>query len=79
MEAAKVANLERRLPPSFIADDGMQISEAGRRYLAPLIAGECPVRCADGLPAHDRDTLPCLPRKLAPYSGWAEELIYARG
>ena len=79
VEAAKVANLERRLPPSFIADDGMQISEAGRRYLAPLIAGECPVRCADGLPAHDRDTLPCLPRKLAPYSGWAEELIYARG
>ncbi|MDR3213043.1 MAG: 6-phosphofructokinase [Azoarcus sp.] len=78
VEAATVANLERRLPPEFIAADGMQVSEAGRRYLAPLVMGECLVNCADGLPVHYHRELPGLPRKLSRYCGWADEIIYAR-
>ncbi|MDR1461880.1 MAG: 6-phosphofructokinase [Azoarcus sp.] len=75
VEAAAVANLERRLPPSFITADGMQVSEAGRRYLAPLIAGERAVPCSGGLPVHYRGKPPRLERRLPPYTGWAEDIV----
>ncbi|MDR0701372.1 MAG: 6-phosphofructokinase [Azoarcus sp.] len=75
VEAASVANLERRLPLSFITGDGMQISETGRRYLAPLIAGEQPVSCSGGLPVHCASKLPRLASRLPAYSGWAEDVI----
>jgi ATP-dependent phosphofructokinase / diphosphate-dependent phosphofructokinase len=35
-----VANHEKLLPPEFISADGFGITESGRRYLAPLTAGE---------------------------------------
>ena len=35
-----LANVERRLPADYISADGYGISEACRRYLAPLIVGE---------------------------------------
>ncbi|MDR2924590.1 MAG: 6-phosphofructokinase [Azoarcus sp.] len=66
VEAAAVADLERRLPQNFITDD-MQITEAGRRYLSPLIEGERPIHCARGLPMHNCNALPLLPRKLPPW------------
>ncbi|MDR1064005.1 MAG: 6-phosphofructokinase [Azoarcus sp.] len=75
VDAAAVANLERRLPPSFIAADGMQVSEAGRRYLAPLVAGERPTPCSGGLPVHYRGKPPRLAQRLPPYTGWAEDII----
>ena len=78
VEATAVADRERRLPQAFITDDGMQISDAGRRYLAPLIVGERPIDCAHGLPVHDCNTLPTLPRKLPPWSGWNGEFSGAR-
>jgi ATP-dependent phosphofructokinase / diphosphate-dependent phosphofructokinase len=37
---AKVANVERKMPKSFISRDGFGITAAARRYLAPLIEGE---------------------------------------
>lgn len=45
-----VANKEKLLPPDFISADGFGITEAARRYLAPLIVGEAypPYKC--GLP-----------------------------
>ncbi|MDR0633975.1 MAG: 6-phosphofructokinase [Azoarcus sp.] len=78
VEAAAVADLERRLPPTFITADGMQVSEAGRRYLAPLVEGERLVDCADGLPVHYSRKLPGLARKLPRYDGWGEDIVYAR-
>src|SRR3954452_1845736 len=45
-----VANQEKLLPPDFISADGFGITEAARRYLAPLIVGESYPPFRDGLP-----------------------------
>ncbi len=46
----RVANVEHRMPAEFIAEDGYHITEACRRYLLPLIAGEEAPPFRDGLP-----------------------------
>ncbi|HTX24655.1 MAG TPA: 6-phosphofructokinase [Steroidobacteraceae bacterium] len=48
----KVANQEKKLPREFITADGFGITEACRRYLEPLIAGEDYPPYRDGLPAY---------------------------
>jgi len=45
-----VADIEKHPPQDFIRDDGFGISEAARRYLAPLIAGEDYPPFVNGLP-----------------------------
>jgi 6-phosphofructokinase 1 len=47
---AEVANKEKKLPPEYIRDDGFGISEACRRYLEPLVAGEAYPPYKNGLP-----------------------------
>lgn len=47
-----VANVERPMPREFISADGFGISEACRRYLAPLIAGEDYPPYEHGLPQY---------------------------
>jgi len=47
---AAVANVEKKVPPSFITADGFGITAACKRYLAPLIAGEDYPPFKDGLP-----------------------------
>jgi ATP-dependent phosphofructokinase / diphosphate-dependent phosphofructokinase len=47
---AAVANQEKKLTPDFIRADGFGITEACRRYLTPLIAGEAYPPYRDGLP-----------------------------
>jgi ATP-dependent phosphofructokinase / diphosphate-dependent phosphofructokinase len=48
---SEVANQEKMLPLDFISADGFGITEAARRYLAPLIAGEAyPPFNENGLP-----------------------------
>jgi ATP-dependent phosphofructokinase / diphosphate-dependent phosphofructokinase len=49
-----VANQEKRLPPEFISADGFGITEAARRYLAPLIVGESFPPFKNGLPDYVR-------------------------
>lgn len=51
---AEVANVERKMPPEFITDDGFGITEACRRYLTPLIAGEDYPPYRGGLPDYVR-------------------------
>jgi 6-phosphofructokinase len=52
---ADVANQERAMPSNFIREDGMGITDACRRYLAPLIQGEAyPPYHASGLPDYVR-------------------------
>ncbi|HTW37280.1 MAG TPA: 6-phosphofructokinase [Steroidobacteraceae bacterium] len=48
----EVANQERKVPREFIRPDGFGITEACRRYLEPLIAGEDYPPYRDGLPAY---------------------------
>lgn len=48
---SEVANQEKMLPLDFISADGLGITEAARRYLAPLIVGEAfPPFNKNGLP-----------------------------
>ncbi len=49
---SKVANKEKMLPRSYISRDGYSITEAGRRYLAPLIRGENYPPYVNGLPKY---------------------------
>ena len=48
---ARMANREKMMPKSYISADGMGITPAAKRYLAPLIRGE-------EYPPYDRDGLP---------------------
>jgi 6-phosphofructokinase 1 len=49
-----VANQEKLLPPEFISADGFGITDAARRYLAPLIVGEAFPPFKNGLPEYVR-------------------------
>lgn len=57
----QVANLEKKMPRSFITEDGYGITQQARDYLAPLIAGEDYPPYRDGLPDY-----PSLKSALAP-------------
>jgi 6-phosphofructokinase 1 len=59
-----VANVERKVPRHFIREDGFGISEAGRRYLQPLIAGEDYPPYRNGMPEYVRIKGAAVPRKL---------------
>ena len=61
---AAVANQEKKLPPSYIRADGFGISEACRRYLEPLIAGEAYPPYKRGLPDYVRIRGRSVRRKL---------------
>lgn len=60
----EVANVEKEMPREFISDDGFQITEACRRYMLPLIAGEnSPPFGPDGLPAYIKLNKVAVPKK----------------
>jgi ATP-dependent phosphofructokinase / diphosphate-dependent phosphofructokinase len=61
---AEVANQEKLLPPNFISTDGFSITEAARRYLAPLIVGEAYPPFKNGLPDYVKLQNVTVPRKL---------------
>ena len=48
----EVANVEKKMPMDYISEDGFHITEACRRYLAPLIAGEDYPDYQNGLPKY---------------------------
>jgi 6-phosphofructokinase 1 len=62
---AEVANKEKLLPPDFIRADGFGITDAARRYLAPLIIGEAYPPFKNGLPDYVRLQNVAAPKKLA--------------
>jgi 6-phosphofructokinase len=66
-ELAKVANVEKFMPRSFISADGFGITEACKRYLRPLIKGEDYPRYKDGLPVYATLKNVGLAKKLAPF------------
>ena len=51
---SEVANQEKMMPAEFIAEDGMGVTEACRRYLAPLIQGEAYPPYINGMPDYVR-------------------------
>ncbi|MDF1645435.1 MAG: 6-phosphofructokinase [Legionellaceae bacterium] len=62
-----VANQERGMPQDFIREDGMGITEACRRYLAPLIQGEAYPPYINGLPDYVRLKNELVTAKLGPW------------
>lgn len=66
---ADVANIEKPLPPEYIREDGFGITEACRRYLAPLIQGEAYPPYHQGLPDYLELTLPLCEPLLAVWEG----------
>jgi 6-phosphofructokinase 1 len=61
---AEIANQEKLLPPDFIRADGFGITDAARRYLAPLIVGEAYPPFKNGLPDYVKLQNVTVPRKL---------------
>jgi ATP-dependent phosphofructokinase / diphosphate-dependent phosphofructokinase len=59
-----VANQEKVLPADFISADGFGITEAARRYLAPLIVGEAYPPFKNGLPDYVKLQNVAAPKKL---------------
>ena len=49
---SRVAKKEKMMPKRFISKDGFGITEACRRYLAPLVKGEDYPPYKDGLPTY---------------------------
>ncbi len=63
----KVANVERKMPRRFISSDGFGITAAGKRYLAPLIAGEDYPSYRNGLPSYTRLDRRLVPKRLPAF------------
>jgi len=61
---ADVANQEKAMPAEYIREDGMGITEACRRYLAPLIQGEAYPSYSNGIPDYVRLKNVLVPKKL---------------
>jgi len=59
-----VANVEKTVPREYITEDGFGITEACRRYLAPLIGGEAYPPYKNGLPDYVRLKNVAVPKKL---------------
>ena len=62
---SEVANKEKKLPPEYIREDGFGITDACRRYLEPLIAGEAYPPYKKGLPDYVHIKGVSVRRKLA--------------
>jgi 6-phosphofructokinase 1 len=67
---SEIANHEKKMPAGFISKDGYGITPACRRYLAPLVRGEAPLRWGrEGLPAYLRPKLELVRRRLPAFPG----------
>ncbi len=51
-DISKIANAVRHVPNEYINDRGNGITEAGLKYLAPLIMGEVDIEYENGMPKH---------------------------
>lgn len=63
-----VANVEKFMPRELISAEGFHITDACRRYLAPLIQGEAWPPFVNGLPHYVRLQNRAVPRQLPPFS-----------
>src|SRR5215469_4260411 len=65
---SEVANREKLLPDEFITADRFGVTDAARRYLAPLVVGEAYPPFKNGLPDYVTLRNAAVPKKLAPFS-----------
>ncbi|MDH3641008.1 MAG: 6-phosphofructokinase [Gammaproteobacteria bacterium] len=67
VKLSRVANVERKMPKSYISKDGYGITAKGRRYLAPLIEGEDYPAYKNGVPQYVRLKNELVAKKLKPF------------
>ena len=65
---SRVANVEKKMPKSFITKDGFGITGKAREYLAPLICGEDYPPYKNGLPQYVRLKNKLVRKKLPKFS-----------
>ncbi len=63
-DLSEIANVEKKMPQNYITPDGFGITEACRRYLAPLIQGEDYPPYVNGLPDYVTLKNVAVPKKL---------------
>ncbi len=68
VKLSRVANVERKMPKSYISKDGFGITAKGKRYLAPLIRGEDYPAYKNGIPKYVRLKNQLVERKLEPFA-----------
>ena len=61
---SKIANVERKLPKSFISKDGFDVNSKAIKYLQPLILGEAFQNFKDGIPTSEKLKLIEVTKKL---------------
>ena len=62
---SKIANVEKKLPKSFISKDGFDITSKAIKYLQPLILGEAFPNFKDGIPTSEKLKLIEVTKKLS--------------
>ena len=65
---ADVANVEKKMPRDFITEDGFGITDAAKKYFAPLILGEDYPTYKNGLPDYARLKKQLIGKKLPAWS-----------
>ena len=61
---SKIANLEKKLPKSYISKDGFDVNSKAIEYLSPLIKGEAYPRFKNGIPSIKKLKLIQVKKKL---------------
>jgi len=64
---ADVANVEKKLPRSYISRNGFEVTQAGLDYLRPLIAGEDYPPYKNGMPVYARPKNILVKKKLKKF------------
>ena len=64
---SKIANVEKKLPKSFISKDGFNVNLKAVRYLQPLIIGEAYPKFCNGIPKLEKLKLVKVKKKLSKW------------
>ena len=65
---SKIANVEKKIPKSFITKDGFNINSKAINYLRPLIIGEVFPEFEEGIPKLSNLKLLLVPKRLKKWS-----------
>jgi len=69
VDLSAVANVEKTVPAEYISDDGYHVTDAARRYLAPLIQGEDYPPYRHGVPDYVRLSNTLVEKTLPAWDG----------
>ena len=68
-QLSKIANVEKKLPKSFITKDGFNVTNKAIEYLRPLIIGEAFPKFKNGVPVATKLKLKMVEKKLRKWTG----------